>query len=299
MSIQAFFLRQSLRPIKLMLTYVSIEQMRKMSARGGKKPKLVGARLESVTANGVPCEWVIPDEVQGDEIILYLHGGGFIFGWYEAHMKMVAEIAKTCKLKALCVDYRLAPEYPFPAALDDCVQAYLWLVEKGTPPEKIIVMGDSAGGNLTITTMLALREARERLPLAGVCLSPVIDLEGTGDSVAVVNDPILSRKGTDKMTGAYIGNNDPKNPLISPYYADLHGLPPLLIQVGTREILFSDARRLAQKAVEAEVEADLEIYEGMWHVWQLFAPTLPEGNKAIASIAKFVEKVRQKQAVSV
>lgn len=291
MSFASILMRQTLPLIKLVLHFRSFEQIRKLSKGGDASLKLAGAKLESVNANGVPCDWITPDNIKGDEVILYLHGGGFVFGWYASHKKMVAEIAKACKIRALGVDYRLAPEHPFPAPLDDCVQVYLWLVQNGTPPEKIIVMGDSAGGNLTLTTILALREKGVALPLAGVCLSPVTDFEGTGDSRKLITDPMMSRKIGNRFTEAYIGKQDKRNPLISPYYADLHGLPPLLIQVGTREMLFSDATGIAKKAEEAGVDVTLEIGQGMWHVWQLNAPFMPESNQAIASIARFVEKV--------
>jgi acetyl esterase/lipase len=186
------------------------------------------------------------------------------------------------------VDYRLAPEHPFPAALEDCLAAYRWLLGTGISPLDIVIAGDSAGGNLTLTTLLSLRDAGDPLPAAAVCIAPMTDLEGTGESFRTKDDPALTAEFALKVARHYAGDHDLRLPLLSPYHGDLRGLPPLLIQVGGDEILLSDATRLADDARAAGVEVHLAVWPKMWHVWHVFAPSLPEARRAIDDIGAFI-----------
>jgi acetyl esterase/lipase len=193
------------------------------------------------------------------------------------------------------VDYRLAPEHPFPAALEDIQTAYRWLLQNGIPPRKIVVAGDSAGGNLALVLLLALREAGDPLPAAAVCLSPVTDLTGAVESrrTKAAVDPIL-RSGTSDMVSSYVGKHDPRQPLLSPLYADLHGLPPILLHVGEDEILLDDSTRLAEHARAAGVNATVVVWSHMWHVFQAFAPLLPEARQSIEQMGQFVSEMQQR-----
>ena len=199
---------------------------------------------KSVSADGVPCEWIVPKKFESEEVLLYLHGGGFVFGQTPLHLHMGAWLAKRMRIRVLMVDYRLAPKYPFPAALEDCVNAYRWLLDQGISAGNTVIAGDSAGGNLTITTMMKLRENGIPLPAAAACLSPVTDLTDKGGSGGTFKDPLLPPKAVKFYTESYLGDNDPRNPLISPVFADLSGLPPLLVHVGEEEVLLPGALRL-------------------------------------------------------
>ena len=191
----------------------------------------------------------------------------------------------------LAVDYRWAPEEPFPAALDDCVAAYRWLVSSGRAvPRKVVLVGDSAGGNLVAAMLLALKQTGDVLPAAGVCISPIFDLALTGDSVIsrAERDPMILQSSLQKCSTAYRGNSDPRNPLMSPLYGDLSGLPPLLLQCGSEEMLRDDSVRLAAKARAAGVDVTFEEWDEMVHVWHLFADRLADGRKALARVGEFV-----------
>lgn len=269
----------------------SIPKLRNLMETGSNKPLLPrGTTMQSVKADGVSVEWIIPPNASAQSVILYLHGGGWTLGWYNSHRWMVAHIAQAAASRALAVDYRLAPEDPFPAALEDCLIAYRWLLKNGTPPQQIVIAGDSAGGNLTLTTMMALRDAGDPLPAAAVCISAMTDLATTGDSFNTNKDPILSTQFASTMARHYAGNQDPRLPLISPHYGDLRGLPPLLIHVGEEEILLSDSTRLADNARAAGVDVELVIWQKMWHVWHIFAPYLPEAQQAVEAIGVFIRE---------
>ncbi|HEX4210552.1 MAG TPA: alpha/beta hydrolase, partial [Candidatus Binataceae bacterium] len=192
--------------------------------------------------------------------------------------------------RVLGIDYRLAPEHPFPAAVEDAVAAYRWLLAQGLQPSRIAVAGDSAGGGLTIATLVAIRDAKLAVPAAGVCLSPWVDMEGIGESMTskASVDPVVQKQGLLGMAQAYLGGKDPRTPLAAPLYADLKGLPPLLIQVGEAETLLDDSKRLADRAKAAGVKVTLEPWKEMIHVWHLFAPFLPEGQEAIDGIGKYL-----------
>jgi monoterpene epsilon-lactone hydrolase len=244
-----------------------------------------GVTHSTASVDGVPCVWIIPQDRSADPVLLYLHGGGFVFGLTSLHLQMVASLANKMGMRSLMVDYRLAPAHPFPAALDDCLTAYRWLLKQGIQPGNIVLAGDSAGGNLAITSLMKLRDDGHPLPAAAACLSPVGDL--TDRKPGGFKDPLLPTKAVRYYNQSYVGNGDPHNPLISPVFGDWHGLPPLLIHVGEEEILCDDATRMVSLASSAGVQARLEIFPRMWHVWQLFQ-SLPQAIQSLDDIAGFL-----------
>jgi epsilon-lactone hydrolase len=246
--------------------------------------------VEHVKAPERPAEWLRPPGVRADAAVLYLHGGGYVIGSPRSHRHLAAAIARAAGTPALLLDYRLAPEHPFPAALDDAVAAYEWILARGIAPERIVVVGDSAGGGLTVATLLALRDRGLPLPAAGVCISPWVDLTLAGASYTTraAADPIVTREGIEGMAQAYVGTGDRKAPLVSPLFADLRDLPPLLVHVGSDEVLLDDARGLVQRARAAGVEVTLEEWPAMIHVWHWFLPMLDEAEAAVGNIGTFV-----------
>jgi acetyl esterase/lipase len=241
---------------------------------------------QPVLAEAVPCEWIIPADSPKDPILLYLHGGGFVFGLSPQHLQMGAYLAQKMGVRILMVDYRLAPNHPFPAALDDCTTAYRWLLEHDIPARQIVIAGDSAGGNLTITLLMKLRDEGGTLPAAAACLSPVTDLTAKKKPPTEFKDPLLPAKAIKRYTRSYLGQNDAHNPLISPVFGNLRGLPPLLVHAGEDEILKEDAIRITNLADSAGVDVRLEIYPRMWHVWQLNLE-LPQAAQSLQEIAQF------------
>lgn len=241
-------------------------------------------------AGGVPAQWIVPPAANAERVVLYLHGGGYTMGSSNTHRAMVARIAQASSARALAIDYRLAPENPFPAAVEDATAAYRWLLSEGHSPDKVVIAGDSAGGGLTLATLAALRDSGVPLPAGAVPISPWTDLEGTGESIRsrVNRDPMVEPEGLAAMAKMYLGKHDAKTPLASPLHADFRGFPPLLIQVGDAEILLDDATRVAKRAKAAGVEVELEVWEDMIHVWHVFAKLLPEGQQAIGRIGRFV-----------
>ena len=283
------------RRIRTMLPVVRLQQayMPLWMTRRLMKPMLTRARLapdvtsEAVSADGVPCTWLIPQDSPQDRALLYLHGGGFVLGLSPLHLEMVAYLARKMGIRALVVDYRLAPDHPFPAPLDDCVTAYRWLLKQGIAAQSIVLAGDSAGGNLTITAMMKLRAGGEHLPAAAACLSPVADLSGRGNSAGEHNDPLLHPRATRFYAASYVAQGDARDPLISPLYGDWHGLPALLVHAGEDEVLCADAVRIEEMARAAGVNVRLEIFPRMWHVWQLFLG-LPQARQSLDDIAQFL-----------
>jgi epsilon-lactone hydrolase len=249
-------------------------------------------KREVVSAGGVKAEWVSAPDADAGRAVLYLHGGGYVIGSINTHRSLAARLSRASKARVLVIDYRLAPEHPHPTAVDDSVAAYRWMLTQGLKPARIAVAGDSAGGGLTVATLVAIRDAKLPLPAAGACLSPWVDLEGIGESMTTKAgvDPIVQKAGLLQMAAAYLGGKDARTPLAAPLYADLSGLPPLLIQVGTAETLLDDASRLAERARKAGVMVSYEPWESMIHVWHLFAPVLDEGQQAIDRIGEFVRK---------
>ncbi len=250
-------------------------------------------KREEIRIDSLRCVWLVPERSRSDRVLLYLHGGGFVFGLSGQHLRMVAELARRSELRALLVDYRLAPRHPWPAALEDCLAAYRWLLEQGFAPQHIVVAGDSAGGNLAITMVMALRDAGIPLPAAVACLSPVGDLARREGEGRLVGDAVLHPRAIRRFNRSYIAGHDPRHPLISPLYGDWHGLPPLLIHAGEEELLREDAERIAAAARAAGVEVELTIFPRMWHVWQLNLE-LPEAKESLHAIARWlVEQLKR------
>jgi epsilon-lactone hydrolase len=245
---------------------------------------------EPTVVNGVPAEWVSTPDVDPRRVVLYLHGGAYVVGSLNTHRDLVGRISRAAGARVLNVDYRLAPEHPHPAAIEDATAAYRWLLQADHDPARLAIAGDSAGGGLTVAALVALRDAKQPLPAAAVCLSPWVDLEGVGDSMASCAhlDPMVQQEHLVRMARLYLGDLDPKTPLAAPLYADLSGLPPLYIQVGTAETLLDDATRIAERARTAGVDVTLEVWDDMIHVFQAFAAMLPEGQQAIDKIGDYL-----------
>ncbi len=255
---------------------------------GGKTP----ASIQQVDAGGVPSELVSAEGASDDTATLYLHGGGYVIGSPKTHRELARRLSTASQAQVLVSDYRLAPEHPFPAPVEDAVTAYRWLLDEGYAPERLSIAGDSAGGGLTAAALVSIRDQGLPLPACGVCLSPWVDMEGLGDSMTTRadRDPMVQKEGLVGMAGVYLADADPRSPLAAPMYANLDGLPPLLIQVGASETLFDDAVRLDEKARAAGVETTFEEWDDMIHVWHIFAPILDEGQQAIERMAEFMRE---------
>jgi epsilon-lactone hydrolase len=252
----------------------------------------VGAKTETIDAGGVKAEWISAPGAAADRAILYFHGGGYVLGSIHSHRDMCERLSRAAQARVLALDYRLAPEHPFPAAVDDARAAYRWLLKQGLQRKRIALAGDSAGGGLTFATLLALKQYGDPMPACAVPLSPWVDLEGTGDSMTSKDgdDPMVHKNMIEQMAKTYVPSGDLRNPLAAPLYGDLRGLPPLLIQVGSRETLLDDAVRMADKAKKAGVEVELDVWNGQIHVWQIFASRLDEGEQAIQKIGAFIKR---------
>ena len=247
-------------------------------------------RVEHVDAGGVPAEWISGGTAEPQGVIVYLHGGGYCLCSVNTHRDHVARLARATGARALLIEYRLAPEHPFPAAVDDAVAAYRWLLRQGDAPHRIVIGGDSAGGGLTAATLLALRDAGDPLPAGAFLISPWLDLTHEGESMTskAAADPMVTRALLEMMADAYATSQDLRQPLISPVFADLGGLPPMLVQVGTAEVLLDDSTRFAERAKAAGVDVTLEVWDEMIHVWHVYAEMLPEAQQAIDRIGEWV-----------
>lgn len=246
-------------------------------------------RVESVDAFGVAAELIAAPGASTDRALLFFHGGGFVIGSVHSHRELCARLSKATDVQVLLVDYRRGPEHPFPAALDDCVTAYRWLLEhKEFEPRRIAFIGDSAGGGLTLSTMLRAKERGLPLPACGIGFSAWVDLACTGKD-PVHPDELITRHGLQEMGRLYLDGADPRTPLASPLYADLAGLPPIYLQVGTAEVLLDDSHRLLAKAKAAGLDVTLDEWPHLFHVFQLY-PILPECGEAIDKVAGFVRR---------
>ena len=250
------------------------------------------ATYKRVNAGGVTAEWVTAEGVPESRVVLYLHGGGYIIGSTRTHRPLMAELSRASSARVLGLDYRLAPEHPFPAPIEDAVAAYRWLLNEGHDPARIAVAGDSAGGGLAVAALVQLRYVGLPMPGAAVCISPWVDMEGLGESMEsrADADPMVGKEGLLLSAKTYLGGSDPRAPLAAPLYADLRGLPPTLIQVGDAEVLLDDSTRLAGIAREAGVHVEMDVWDDMIHVWHLFAPILPEGRQALSQAGEFIKK---------
>jgi epsilon-lactone hydrolase len=248
-----------------------------------------GIRIEPLSVAGMPAEWLLPEGGTKNTVILYMIGGGYISGSCNDHRAMVAKVARATGVSTLMFNHRLAPEDPYPAALEDALAAYRWLLDQGTSPDQIVMMGESAGGGLCLASLLAIRDQGLSLPAAAVALSPWTDLKLTGESHRTKARVCLSPPGMSAVCSRYYaGEHDPGLPYISPLYGDLHGLPPLLIQVGEYETLLDDSTRFAAKAQAADVEVTLIVGDKMIHCYSLLAPLFPEASQGLAEIRDFI-----------
>lgn len=265
----------------------SRERFEKMGAFLGGAPD---AKCEKVDAGGVPSEWVAAPGVNDGRAVLYLHGGGYAIGSINTHRRLAYDISASSGARVLLIDYRLAPEHPFPAAVDDATKAWQWLKQQGFADGKLAIAGDSAGGGLTLATLVNLRDKKLGLPACAAALSPWVDLEGLGNSITArsAQDPMVQKDGLLWMAKMYLNGADPKAPLAAPLHANLVGLPPILVQAGTAETLLDDATRIAEKLHAAGVEVKLSIWPNMLHVFPLFAPILSEGRDGCLEIGSFI-----------
>ncbi|MDG2276938.1 MAG: alpha/beta hydrolase [Pseudomonadales bacterium] len=255
----------------------------------GANPVAEDVTIEELTIGNFNADWVSTPNSHVNRCILYLHGGGYVIGSNIGYREFAGRLARATQARVLVINYRLAPENPFPAAVDDAVAAYRYILGQGIGASRIMIAGDSAGGGLAIATLVALRDAGDPMPACATCLSPWVDLEMTGDSAqpGAVDDPMVATQGVGDFAAQYAGE-DLRNPLAAPLHANLAGLPPLLVFVGTREILFDDATRIVENAQSAGVEATLQIGQGLIHVWPVFP--LPESAETLESIGAFTLK---------
>ncbi len=292
-------LQRGLGIARVVSAYLPLGLANWLIRQGARRVKLPpGVERAAVEADGVRCVWLLPPNAHADRVLLYLHGGGFVFGLSAQHLAMVAELTLQLGIRALLPDYRLAPHHPWPAALEDCLTVYRWLLRQGYPAQRIVVAGDSAGGNLTITLAMALRDAGEPLPAALACLSPVGDLSSSEERGRTFVDPVLHPRAIRRFNRSYIDGHDARHPLISPVFGDWHGLPPLLIHAGENELLREDAERMARAAQQAGAEVELAIYPRMWHVWQLNLE-LPQARDSLEKIAAFLRQHLETHATPV
>jgi epsilon-lactone hydrolase len=266
------------------------QRRRDLDTRGLAYQLPADVKIEKVTAGGVPAEWTWTQGDTRDAALLYVHGGGYVIGSLDSHRHMVAEAGRAAGCWALALDYRLAPEHPFPAPIEDTLAAYRYLLDRGVKPGRIALGGDSAGGGLVVAAMVAIRDAGLPMPGCGWCISPWVDMAASGETMTsrAAADPTVQREGILEMAGLYMGGADPRSPLASPIHADLKGLAPLFIQVGACETLLDDALQLAKVAGAADVRADLQIWPEMIHVWHLYHPELQAGLRAIQEGGAFV-----------
>ncbi len=270
----------------------TVEQMRAASVEFGEMATIPeGVIWQPVDAGGVPAIWAVPTSGVADRVVLYVHGGGYVLGSAEAYRRFTGHLANAVGCRVLNVDYRLAPEHPHPAAIEDVVTAYRWLLDQSVAPQHIAVSGDSAGGGLTLATLIKIRDDGLPRPAAGVPISPWVDLEGTGDSMTrnADRDVIIQLDGLLMLAGLFLGEHgDAKDPLAAPLHAELHDLPPLLIQVGGDETLLDDSARLSEKAEFAGTEVTLEVWPEMQHVFQTAVGAMPEATQAVARIGAWL-----------
>jgi epsilon-lactone hydrolase len=252
-----------------------------------------------LVAIGVPAEWTWTEAADPGRVVLYLHGGGYVFGSILSHRHLVAEIGRASGSRTLAIDYRLSPENPFPAAVDDALASYRFLLEQGIEPRHIALVGDSAGGGLVVSTLVAIKEADLPQPACGWVISPWVDMEASGETFAsrADADPMVKREIILNFAQAYLNGVDPRTPFASPIYADLRGIAPLLIHVGASEVLLDDSLRLARMAGAADVSVRLEIWPEMIHIWHAFHRILGDGRKAVLAGGKFVQEKMGGRAV--
>jgi len=294
MNLQRFFFRKLLK--RMFYKPISIEELRagqeKSAKMMAKLPKNI--TLEHTEIDGIAAEWLSHEKALAEKVILFLHGGGYVSGTLGMYRQLCGTLSEVSGARVLMPEYRLAPDHPFPAALEDALSVYNWLLREGCDAKKIFIAGDSAGAGLTLAATLALRDEGRPLPAGIVCLSPWTDLTFSGAShkTNAEKSVILHPDNFHLWADAYLAFADPRTPHISPAFADMQNFPPMLIQVGSDEVLLDDARMVAERAKSAGVDVTLSIYTGMWHVWQTVA-VLPEAKKAFEEIGAFVKKIER------
>jgi monoterpene epsilon-lactone hydrolase len=269
------------------------ERRKRLDALGAQYPLPGDVQLDPVVANGIRAEWTTTPEADPAHAILFLHGGGYMAGSLVSHRHMIAFAGREARARTLALDYRLAPEHTFPAALEDALAGYRFLLSQGFEPARIAIAGESAGGGLAIATLVSLRDSGLGLPACAWLSSPWVDLEADGesmDSKAAV-DPMIQKPYLLELAAAYLKDADPRSPLASPIHADLRGLPPMLIQVGSAETLLDDSVRLARAAAMADVRVTLEVWPDMIHAWHLFYQQLGAGRRALAAVGTFIRSM--------
>ncbi|MEJ2455781.1 MAG: alpha/beta hydrolase [Candidatus Thiodiazotropha sp.] len=251
-------------------------------------PMAEGVAISPMSSGSWSGEWLRPSRSDGKRLMIYYHGGGFLFGSPRSHRAVTTQLAQLTAAPVLSIDYRLAPEHPAPAAHDDCFDAYRWALQQGFDASSITLAGDSAGGNLALST--AIRARDEGLPLPGcvVMMSPALDLAGDGEShIRLQNAPLLTKELIDLFNRAYVGEGDLRSSLVTPFYSDMAGLPPILIHVGSNELLVDDSLTLAERIEQAGGPVELKVWQDMVHCWQLYGPMLEESMQSMEEIARF------------
>jgi acetyl esterase/lipase len=262
-----------------------------LEAMAGTFPLEPGVRAEPVAIGDLAAEWLTSPDVAEKRVVLYLHGGGYVVGSLDTHRDLAARVGRAAGARVLALDYRLAPEHPHPCAVEDAVRGYRWLLDRDVAPSRLAIAGDSAGGGLTIATLVALRDRGIPLPAGAVCFSPWVDMEASGESVrTMLDDPMLDEALLRHFARFYLADTDPRTPLASPLHADLTGLPPFLVQASRHECLRDDAVRIVEGARKAGVDAELELTDEVPHVGQIFAAILPEGREAIERAGAFLRR---------
>ncbi len=251
-----------------------------------------GTTVAPADADGVPAEWVVAPGASPGRVLMYLHGGGYQLGSPATLRHLIGLLSAAASARVLSVDYRLAPEHPFPAAVEDALAAYRWLLAGQTEPAAIAIAGDSSGGGLALGTLVALRDAGEAMPVAAAVISPWTDLALTGESLRTRAEAevMVKSAGMPETAALYLNGADPRHPYASPLYADLRGLPPILIHVGDAELILDDSTRFAARAEAAGVDVTLEVWDEMPHVWHAFAGLLPEADQAVAGLGAWLDR---------
>lgn len=267
-------------------------RMNRMSWMAKVARKASGIRVEPVNIYHLYGEWILPAHLSKDKVMLYLHGGGYVFGSCNTYRSFMTKLVAESNITALIINYRLAPEHPFPAALDDAAFTYQWLLSSGVNPEDIIIAGDSAGGGLVFSTLLALRDRKIPLPAAAVVMSPWTDLTFSGESVRTKKsvENFIPEGCIETFGGYYTKGSNPADPYISPLFGELEGLPPMMIHVGEDEILLDDSVRFAEKAVRSGVDCKIKIWPEMFHCFPLMTPAFPEAVQGVKEIAQFAKQ---------
>ena len=273
--------------------HLSVETRRgQFEAQRALIPLPPDVQVEAITAGSVAAEWVSTPELDEHQVVLYVHGGGFVWGSCGTSRVVAATFSRVAQARTLVLDYRLAPEHPYPSAPQDCLAAYQWLLDSGVQPEHLVVVGDSAGGGLVLALLVKLAQAALPQPAGAVLISPWLDLTLSGDSYTrnAQADFMESRDLLLEMRQYYLGAQDPRSPLVSPLFADVSGLPPLLVYAGSDELLVDDAIRLAERLRQVTGPVELQIGEGFWHTWPITATMrpFPEGTQALEHIGAFV-----------